>query len=155
MLRRKRYHSWYRTFAFVAGSALGLLPTLVRAMLLLSTPEVAGMPSASEELTAQLVSVQHAGINALFAQFPHLAVLLLHAVMAVATGFACTAFFLAMAHAEGAYSARLLIAKYFTAITSIRRAARANLPHFRLHKVANIKMWLTLRSVLRVCCASA
>jgi hypothetical protein len=47
-------------------------------------------------------------------------------------------------------SQRYLHAKYFSALTSSRRARRYGLPHFRLHKVANIKMWLSLRSFIKV-----
>ena len=45
---------------------------------------------------------------------------------------------------------RLMCAKLFGTITSSRRARRQGLPHFRLHKVKNIKMWLCLRSLLKV-----
>ena len=36
-------------------------------------------------------------------------------------------------------------AKCFTALTSSRRARMANLPHFRLKNVVNIKAWISLR----------
>ncbi|CAF88623.1 unnamed protein product, partial [Tetraodon nigroviridis] len=44
---------------------------------------------------------------------------------------------------------RLLFAKYFSHITSARKAKKSEIPHFRLKKVKNIKMWLSLRSFLR------
>ncbi len=69
---------------------------------------------------------------------------------ALATYAATSAFFKCLAHAEEAYHARLLSAKFFGALTSSRRARRYGLPHFRLHKVNNIKMWLAVRSFLRV-----
>lgn len=47
-------------------------------------------------------------------------------------------------------SQRLLFAKYFSHITSARKARKSEIPHFRLKKVQNIKMWLSLRSFLRV-----
>ena len=45
---------------------------------------------------------------------------------------------------------RLLYAKYFTYLTSAKRAQKYELPHFRLNKVRNIKTWLSLRSYLKV-----
>ena len=45
---------------------------------------------------------------------------------------------------------RLLFSKYFSRITSARKARKSEIPHFRLKKVQNIKMWLSLRSFLRV-----
>lgn len=46
---------------------------------------------------------------------------------------------------------RLLFAKLFGHLTSARRARKSEVPHFRLKKVQNIKMWLSLRSYLKVC----
>uniref|UniRef100_A0A3B4AH99 PHTF1/2 N-terminal domain-containing protein n=1 Tax=Periophthalmus magnuspinnatus TaxID=409849 RepID=A0A3B4AH99_9GOBI len=46
---------------------------------------------------------------------------------------------------------RLLFAKFFSHLTSARKAKKSEVPHFRLKKVQNIKMWLSLRSFLRVC----
>lgn len=43
-----------------------------------------------------------------------------------------------------------MYAKFFSALTSTRRARRNQVPHFRLHKVKNIKAWLSLRSFLKV-----
>jgi hypothetical protein len=51
--------------------------------------------------------------------------------------------------AEASYQMRYRYAKYFGALTSTRRARRNGLPHFRLHKVKNIKAWLSLRSFLK------
>ncbi|XP_075782761.1 protein PHTF2 isoform X3 [Pelodiscus sinensis] len=44
---------------------------------------------------------------------------------------------------------RLLFAKLFGHLTSARRARKSEIPHFRLKKVQNIKMWLSLRSYLK------
>lgn len=46
---------------------------------------------------------------------------------------------------------RLVFAKFFSHLTSARKAKKSEIPHFRLKKVQNIKMWLSLRSFLRVC----
>lgn len=58
--------------------------------------------------------------------------------------------FFMMCVAERTYKQRLLFAKYFSHITSARKAKKSEIPHFRLKKVQNIKMWLSLRSFLRV-----
>uniref|UniRef100_A0A672G5Y8 Putative homeodomain transcription factor 1 n=1 Tax=Salarias fasciatus TaxID=181472 RepID=A0A672G5Y8_SALFA len=58
-------------------------------------------------------------------------------------------FFFMMCVAERTYKQRLLFAKYFSHITSARKAKKSEIPHFRLKKVQNIKMWLSLRSFLR------
>ena len=47
--------------------------------------------------------------------------------------------------AEHTYRKRYLYAKYFSAITSLRRSQRYGLPHFRLKNVQNVMAWLSLR----------
>ncbi|OBS64408.1 hypothetical protein A6R68_07055, partial [Neotoma lepida] len=44
---------------------------------------------------------------------------------------------------------RFLFAKLFSHITSARKARKYEIPHFRLKKVENIKIWLSLRSYLK------
>ncbi|ELW65285.1 Putative homeodomain transcription factor 1 [Tupaia chinensis] len=46
-------------------------------------------------------------------------------------------------------SRRFLFAKLFSHITSARKARKYEIPHFRLKKVENIKIWLSLRSYLK------
>ncbi|KAM7422085.1 hypothetical protein PAMA_010251 [Pampus argenteus] len=58
-------------------------------------------------------------------------------------------FFFMMCVAERTYKQRLLFAKFFSHLTSGRKAKKSEIPHFRLKKVQNIKMWLSLRSFLR------
>uniref|UniRef100_A0A4W5LQI4 Uncharacterized protein n=1 Tax=Hucho hucho TaxID=62062 RepID=A0A4W5LQI4_9TELE len=60
-------------------------------------------------------------------------------------------FFFLLSVAERTYKQRLLFAKLFGHLTSARRARKSEVPHFRLKKVQNIKMWLSLRSYLKVC----
>ena len=48
--------------------------------------------------------------------------------------------------AEDAFRRRLLYAKYFSKLTSARRARIAKIPHFRLNRVDHIRVWLDLRS---------
>ena len=47
--------------------------------------------------------------------------------------------------AQRTYHKRYLYAKYFSALTSLRRSQRYNLPHFRLKNVENVMAWLSLR----------
>ncbi|XP_041833614.1 putative homeodomain transcription factor 2 isoform X2 [Melanotaenia boesemani] len=58
-------------------------------------------------------------------------------------------FFFLLSVAERTYKQRLLFAKLFGHLTSARRARKSEVPHFRLKKVQNIKMWLLLRSYLK------
>ncbi|KAE8623139.1 hypothetical protein XENTR_v10005516 [Xenopus tropicalis] len=58
-------------------------------------------------------------------------------------------FFFFMCVAERTYKQRFLIAKLFSHLTSARKALKYEIPHFRLNKVQNIKMWLSLRSYLK------
>uniref|UniRef100_A0A8C5WFP6 Putative homeodomain transcription factor 2 n=1 Tax=Leptobrachium leishanense TaxID=445787 RepID=A0A8C5WFP6_9ANUR len=58
-------------------------------------------------------------------------------------------FFFLLCVAERTYKQRLLFAKLFGHLTSARRARKSAVPHFRLKKVQNIKMWLSLRSYLK------
>ncbi|MFT7814124.1 putative homeodomain transcription factor 1 isoform X5 [Arapaima gigas] len=58
-------------------------------------------------------------------------------------------FFFLMCVAERTYKQRLLFAKLFSHLTSARKAKKSEIPHFRLKKVQNIKMWLSLRSFLK------
>lgn len=51
--------------------------------------------------------------------------------------------------AERTYCQRYNHAKFFNAITSMRRAKQYGLPHFRLRNIQNIRAWLSLRSLLR------
>ncbi|XP_028405988.1 putative homeodomain transcription factor 1 [Dendronephthya gigantea] len=67
----------------------------------------------------------------------------------IQSGSSSFCFFFLLCVAERTLRQRLLCAKLFGTITSSRRARRHGLPHFRLHKVKNIKMWLCLRSMLK------
>ncbi|TNN25224.1 putative homeodomain transcription factor 2 [Liparis tanakae] len=59
-------------------------------------------------------------------------------------------FFFLLSVAERTYKQRLMFAKLFGHLTSGRRARKSEVPHFRLKKVQNIKMWLSLRSYLKL-----
>ncbi|CAH0483002.1 unnamed protein product [Peronospora belbahrii] len=63
----------------------------------------------------------------------------------LSTYYLASIIFAALADAEVTYHRRFLYAKCFTALTSSRRSRLANLPHFRLKNVMNIKAWISLR----------
>jgi hypothetical protein len=67
----------------------------------------------------------------------------------VSTLFLCVLFFSLLTIAERTLSQRFLHAKFFCYLTSIRRARKHNLPHFRLSRVDNIKTWLSVRSYVK------
>ncbi|CAG5132672.1 unnamed protein product [Candidula unifasciata] len=58
-------------------------------------------------------------------------------------------FFFLLCVADRTFKQRLLYAKHFSYLTSFRRARKFSMPHFRLNKVRNIKIWLSLRSYLK------
>ncbi|XP_041360505.1 protein PHTF2-like [Gigantopelta aegis] len=58
-------------------------------------------------------------------------------------------FFFLLSVADRTFKQRLLYAKHFCYLTSSRRARKFDMPHFRLNKVRNIKIWLSLRSYLK------
>ena len=58
-------------------------------------------------------------------------------------------FFVMMRAAQQTFRKRFLYAKYFTHLTSGRRAKKSSIAHFRLNKVQHIRVWLALRSYLR------
>ncbi|KAK1152112.1 hypothetical protein AOXY_G31328 [Acipenser oxyrinchus oxyrinchus] len=58
-------------------------------------------------------------------------------------------FFFMMRVAERTYKQRFLSAKLFSHLTSVRKAKKLEIPHFRLKKVKNIQIWLSLRSYLK------
>lgn len=58
-------------------------------------------------------------------------------------------FFSILTIADRTLNQRFLHAKYFCYLTSHRRSKKHNLPHFRLSKVQNIKMWLSVRSFMK------
>ncbi|XP_076456520.1 protein PHTF2-like [Babylonia areolata] len=58
-------------------------------------------------------------------------------------------FFFLLTVTDRTFKQRLLYAKHFSYLTSSRRARKFDMPHFRLNKVRNIKIWLSLRSYLK------
>lgn len=68
---------------------------------------------------------------------------------AIQRGILAFLFFFLLSVAERTYKQRFLYAKFFSHLTSSRRARKSELPHFRLNKVLNIKIWLATRSYLK------
>lgn len=58
-------------------------------------------------------------------------------------------FFLMICLSERTYKQQFLLAKLFSHVTSARKAKKYGIPHFRLKKVVNVKVWLSLRSYLK------
>uniref|UniRef100_A0A4X2LR00 PHTF1/2 N-terminal domain-containing protein n=1 Tax=Vombatus ursinus TaxID=29139 RepID=A0A4X2LR00_VOMUR len=58
-------------------------------------------------------------------------------------------FFFMICVAERTYKQQFLFAKLFSHITSARKARKYEIPHFRLRKMENIKIWLSLHSYLK------
>ncbi|XP_007485223.1 protein PHTF1 isoform X1 [Monodelphis domestica] len=80
---------------------------------------------------------------------PSVAIIILSAVNFLERLCLTWMFFFMMCVAERTYKQRFLFAKLFSHITSARKARKYEIPHFRLKKVENIKIWLSLRSYLK------
>ncbi|XP_053562639.1 protein PHTF1 isoform X2 [Bombina bombina] len=80
---------------------------------------------------------------------PTLPLLVLSVINLVLRACLSWMFFFLMCVAERTYKQKFLTAKLFSHLTSARKARKFEIPHFRLKKVQNIKMWLSLRSYLK------
>ncbi|XP_063720637.1 serine-rich adhesin for platelets-like isoform X2 [Symsagittifera roscoffensis] len=67
----------------------------------------------------------------------------------VSSFLTCVVFFLLLAAAERTYLQRHYYSKYLYRLTSSKKARKCEIPHFRLTKVRNIKMWLYIRFKLK------
>ncbi|XP_073681757.1 putative homeodomain transcription factor 1 [Garra rufa] len=125
----------YLIFGSLVTATLALLPFCFR---LAQKLDVANLNSVSlEELPAVVIGPPCASSCAFFI------------VTALERVFLSGLFFFMMCVAERTYKQRLLFAKLFSHLTSARKAKKSEIPHFRLKKVQNIKMWLSLRSFLK------
>uniref|UniRef100_A0AAY5EIB7 PHTF1/2 N-terminal domain-containing protein n=1 Tax=Electrophorus electricus TaxID=8005 RepID=A0AAY5EIB7_ELEEL len=97
----------------------------------------------------RLTSVTLRELVVMAAGMPSLFSCMFFFITAVERVFLTSLFFFMMCVAERTYKQRLLFAKLFSHITSARKAKKSEIPHFRLKKVQNIKMWLSLRSFLK------
>ncbi|CAK6439176.1 unnamed protein product [Pipistrellus nathusii] len=98
----------------------------------------------------QLAAVSAEEVLALFCGAPPVPPVLALALIGFVERLCLTwMFFFMMCVAERTYKQRFLFAKLFSHITSARKARKYEIPHFRLKKVENIKIWLSLRSFLK------
>jgi hypothetical protein len=123
-------------------------------------PQPVALPLPSFETAAALMAADPAmALSRLVLAAGHLVQLalgvgLLNAAAVVAAMLATfivgASMFMAIAHAEEAFHARYLAAKYFAALSSGRRSRRFHLPLLRMNNIESVRMWLTLRSFLKV-----
>ncbi|KAM9759509.1 putative homeodomain transcription factor 1 [Menidia menidia] len=125
----------YLVFSGIMAATLALLPFAFRLAQRLD------MSSLSSYSLTQLVEIALGPLD-----FQAYAFFLITTVQRVCLS---GLFFFMMCVAERTYKQRLLFAKFFSHLTSARKAKKSEIPHFRLKKVQNIKMWLSLRSFLR------
>lgn len=132
----------YLIIGFGFAVILALLPNLMRLRNILA--------NGDDEILLPnelLISIQNLFVNM------QINYLLSSHFMILATTFnsVCLSmlFFFLLAVAERTFKQRFLSAKLFSHLTSSRRARKSELPHFRLHKVRNIKTWLSVRSYLK------
>uniref|UniRef100_A0A671LUE1 Putative homeodomain transcription factor 1 n=1 Tax=Sinocyclocheilus anshuiensis TaxID=1608454 RepID=A0A671LUE1_9TELE len=126
----------YLIFGSLVTASLALLPYCFR---LAQKLDVANLSSVSfKELPAVAIGPPCALSYAFFI------------ITTIERVFLSGLFFFMMCVAERTYRQRLLFAKLFSHLTSARKAKKSEIPHFRLKKVQNIKMWLSLRSFLKL-----
>ncbi|KAE8896790.1 hypothetical protein PF005_g6338 [Phytophthora fragariae] len=139
---------FYRKVAQVSAITLALVPIALRCAIkcqeidcLAVTQEPLDVLSWMAQLSREL------SIDRLYVHVEELAsgasVIAISCMLS--TYYMASIVFAALADAEVTYHRRFLYAKCFTALTSSRRSRLANLPHFRLKNVVNIKAWISLR----------
>ncbi|XP_053506167.1 protein PHTF2-like isoform X5 [Ictalurus furcatus] len=126
----------YQVFGNLVSVTLGLVPFAYR---LFQYKDVEQLSSVS---AGEMVSIA-------FGSSSDVAVIAMVSVSFVVRVCLIWLFFFLLSVAERTYKQRLLFAKLFGHLTSARRARKSEVPHFRLKKVQNIKMWLSLRSYLK------
>uniref|UniRef100_A0A8C2JVF7 Putative homeodomain transcription factor 1 n=1 Tax=Cyprinus carpio TaxID=7962 RepID=A0A8C2JVF7_CYPCA len=137
LTRVKSFFLWmgYLIFGSLVTTSLALLPYCFR---LAQKLDVGNLSSVSfQELPAVAIGPPCALSYAFFI------------ITTIERVFLSGLFFFMMCVAERTYRQRLLFAKLFSHLTSARKAKKSEIPHFRLKKVQNIKMWLSLRSFLK------
>ncbi|XP_076862572.1 protein PHTF2 isoform X3 [Brachyhypopomus gauderio] len=126
----------YQIFGNMVSVALGLTPFVYRLF-----------QYKDQEQLASLSAVEVVSIA--FGSSSDVMVIAMVTVSFVVRACLIWLFFFLLSVAERTYKQRLLFAKLFGHLTSARRARKSEVPHFRLKKVQNIKMWLSLRSYLK------
>uniref|UniRef100_A0A2R8ZZR4 Putative homeodomain transcription factor 1 n=1 Tax=Pan paniscus TaxID=9597 RepID=A0A2R8ZZR4_PANPA len=102
-----------------------------------------------EKSLDQLKSISAEEILTLFCGAPPVTPIIVLSIINFFERLCLTWMFFMMCVAERTYKQRFLFAKLFSHITSARKARKYEIPHFRLKKVENIKIWLSLRSYLK------
>ncbi|KAI4890159.1 hypothetical protein NFI96_033007, partial [Prochilodus magdalenae] len=125
----------YLVFGGLVTATLALLPFCFR---LVQQLDVSRLSSITMHELAVVAAGQHSTSSCAF-----------FVVTTVERVVLTSLFFFMMCVAERTYKQRFLFAKLFSHITSARKAKKSEIPHFRLKKVQNIKMWLSLRSFLK------
>ncbi|XP_048012133.1 putative homeodomain transcription factor 2 isoform X1 [Megalobrama amblycephala] len=125
----------YQIFGYLVSVTLGLTPFAFRLFQYKDLEQLASL-SAGEILSIAIGSTDILVIGMVSVSF-------------VVRVCLIWLFFFLLSVAERTYKQRLLFAKLFGHLTSARRARKSEVPHFRLKKVQNIKMWLSLRSYLK------
>lgn len=125
----------YLVFGGVVTAILALLPFVFR---LFQELDMSNLSSLSVLETLEMVVGP-----------PDVRVYMFYLVTTIQRVCLSALFFFMVCVAERTYRQRLLFAKFFSHLTSARKAKKSEVPHFRLKKVQNIKMWLSLRSFLR------
>ncbi|TSX44507.1 putative homeodomain transcription factor 2 [Bagarius yarrelli] len=127
----------YQIFGNLVSVTLGLTPFAYRIF------QYKDMEQLSSVSLTEMISVA-------FGSSSDVAVIAMVSVTFVVRVCLTWVFFFLLSVAERTYKQRLLFAKLFGHLTSARRARKSEVPHFRLKKVQNIKMWLSLRSYLKI-----
>uniref|UniRef100_A0AAV1T4F9 PHTF1/2 N-terminal domain-containing protein n=1 Tax=Peronospora matthiolae TaxID=2874970 RepID=A0AAV1T4F9_9STRA len=139
---------FYRKIAEFAAIVLALVPIALRSA---TKCQELNCLTATQEPLEMLVRISHLfkelSVDRLYVHAEELAsgASVISISCMLTTYYLASIIFAALADAEVTYHRRFLYAKCFTALTSSRRARMANLPHFRLKNVVNIKAWISLR----------
>jgi hypothetical protein len=151
-----RFSESYRHFAFTGAIGVALIPIAFRTYLFggslycrfVSLPmlhEVFTIPTYCETCTSQGL-LQDIGTS--LSQIFGTSIFDILGVVTSAVSTCVLAWILlgSVAGTVETFKRRYMYAKYFSKLTSSRKARRAGLPYFHLHKVDHIKVWLSLRS---------
>uniref|UniRef100_UPI00358F7856 protein PHTF2 isoform X2 n=1 Tax=Myxine glutinosa TaxID=7769 RepID=UPI00358F7856 len=125
----------YQLLGVVVPALLGLLPVALRFL------HSARLDSLSYSTWSQLLSLGLGGSSCAVQIMVLMGCLLRFCLAWI--------FFFTLCVAERTYKQRYIVAKLFGHLTSARQAFKSEIPHFRLKKLQNIKMWLMLRSYLK------
>ncbi|XP_071040164.1 protein PHTF2 isoform X2 [Parasteatoda tepidariorum] len=146
-----KHHSEYLYIGVLCATLLSLLPLLFR---LRNGLSVCDVPTVATDIltlnvptTEEVVKITDSFLDIVLG--PNLKVKLVVMIIMLERFVLSLGCFFLLSVAEKTFTQRFLYAKHFCYLTSSRRAKRSDLPHFRLNKVKNIKIWLSIRSYLK------